>query len=135
SSRRCTNCAAAVAGMAWSLCALAAARESPPCSSGHRAPGSRALDQGAAIRAIPGKAEEGGSLVGWRPTTTPPGAARSPRARQACCRVLLADERLRAEDGGEREPFGVLGAGFGGVDHDPQVVARDDEGVAGEGDQ
>src|SRR5215467_8404042 len=55
-----------------------------------RVPGNGTLDQGAAIRAIPGKAEEGASLVGWRPTTTPPGAARAPRAQQFCCRVLLA---------------------------------------------
>src|ERR1035441_8121107 len=31
----------------------------------------------------------------------------------------LVDERLCAEDDGECEPFGVLGAGFGGVDRDP----------------
>ena len=30
---------------------------------------------------------------------------------------------------------GVLGAGFGGVDRDPQVVAGDDEGVAVECDE
>src|SRR5215469_7087753 len=54
----------------------------PPESAGgeFRAPGNRTLDQGAAIRAIPGKAEEGASLVGWRPTTTPPGEAWAPRA-------------------------------------------------------
>lgn len=40
------------------------------------------------------------------------------------------DERLCAEDDGECEPFGVLSAGFGGADRDPQVVAGDDEGVA-----
>src|SRR5579859_2456319 len=44
-------------------------------------------------------AEEGASLVGWRPTTTQPGAALGgaagsrpalpPRAQQFCCRVLL----------------------------------------------
>src|SRR5580704_16667027 len=47
----------------------------------------------------------------------------------------LVDERLCAEDDGECEPFGVLGAGFGGVDRDPQVVAGDDEGVAVECDE
>ena len=47
----------------------------------------------------------------------------------------LVDERLCAEDDGECEPFGVLGAGFGGVDHDPQVVAGDDESVAVECDE
>src|SRR5215469_16009180 len=79
-----------------------------------RAPGNRALAlsfgapparRGAAIRAIPGKAKEGASLVGWRPTTTPPGAALggaagsglvlSPRAQQSCCWVLLLTYGVR----------------------------------------
>ena len=47
----------------------------------------------------------------------------------------LVDERLGAKDGGEREPSGVLGAGFGGIDHDLQVVAGDDEDVAVECDE
>jgi hypothetical protein len=47
----------------------------------------------------------------------------------------LVDECLGAEDDGEGEPFGVLGAGFGGVDRDPQVVAGDDEGVAVQRDE
>ncbi len=37
---------------------------------------------------------------------------------------------LGAEDGEQREPLGVLGAGLGGVDHDAQVCARDAEHVA-----
>jgi hypothetical protein len=34
------------------------------------------------------------------------------------------DERLGAEDDGDREPLGVLGAGFGGVDEDPPCCRR-----------
>src|ERR1700728_2411228 len=49
--------------------------------------------------------------------------------------AALVDEGLGAEDEGECEPVGVLGAGFGGVDRDPQVVAGDDEGVAVECDE
>jgi hypothetical protein len=36
----------------------------------------------------------------------------------------LPDERLDAEDGDQGEAFGVLGAGFGCVDHEAQVAAR-----------
>ena len=39
------------------------------------------------------------------------------------------------EDDRYREPLGILRAGFGGIDQDPQVVARDDEGVAIQGDE
>jgi hypothetical protein len=62
-------------------------------------------------------------VVGGRSATRPA----SPRA--------LAGEGLCAENHGECEPFGVLGTGFGGVDHDPQVVAGDDEAVAVECDE
>jgi hypothetical protein len=61
----------------------------------------------------------------------PAGVAGLTSARPLC----LVDERLCAEDDGECEPFGVLGVGLGGVDHDPQVVAGDDEGVAVECDE
>ena len=44
--------------------------------------------------------------------------------------LAVVDERLGAETTARARPFGVLGAGFGGVDHDAQVVARDDECVA-----
>jgi drug/metabolite transporter, DME family len=50
-------------------------------------------------------------------------------------RQPLVDELLRAEDDSECEPFGVLGARLGRVNHDPQVVAGDDEGVAVECDE
>src|SRR5215470_5075655 len=85
-----------------------------------RVPGNRTLTlsigapparRGAAIRAIAGKAEEGASLVGWRPTTTPPGAALGgaagpgpalpPRAQQSCCWVLLLTYGVRY-DGNDR---------------------------------
>src|SRR5277367_7078781 len=45
-------------------------------------------------------------------------------------RQNLVDQRLRAENDGEGEALGVFGVGLGGVDHDAQVVGRDDEGVA-----
>jgi hypothetical protein len=47
----------------------------------------------------------------------------------------LPDERLDAEDGDQGEAFGVLGAGFGRLDHDAQVAARDGEDVAVQGDR
>ena len=40
--------------------------------------------------------------------------ARSQIRLQLFVRCALVDERLGAEDDGECEPFGVLGAGFGG---------------------
>ena len=46
----------------------------------------------------------------------------------------LGEQLLGAGDDGECESFGVLGARLGGVDHDAQVVDRDDEGVAVEAD-
>lgn len=64
----------------------------------------------------------------------PPPPARRGGGWPARCDALV-DERLCAEDDGEREPFGVLGAGLGGVDHDPQVVAGDDKNVAVECDE
>ncbi len=44
------------------------------------------------------------------------------------CRSV--DQRLRPENDREREALGVLRLGFGGIDHDAQVVGRDDERVA-----
>ncbi|MDG4781400.1 hypothetical protein O7614_17250 [Micromonospora sp. WMMD961] len=47
---------------------------------------------------------------------------------------LLADDCLDAEGGDQGETLGVLGAGFGGVDHDAQGAAGHGEDVAVEGD-
>jgi hypothetical protein len=44
------------------------------------------------------------------------------------------DEFLCADDDGQREPVGVVGARFGRVHRDANVVAGVDEGVAVEGD-
>jgi hypothetical protein len=41
---------------------------------------------------------------------------------------------LGSENDREAESFGVFRVGFGGVDHDAEVVAGDDEGVAVERD-
>jgi hypothetical protein len=46
----------------------------------------------------------------------------------------LVDEHLGAEDDGQREAVGVVGARFGGVDRDAQIVAGVDECIAVEGD-
>jgi hypothetical protein len=55
------------------------------------------------------------------------------------CRWLIGswtvvDERLRADNDRQSEAFGVVGLGFGGVNHDPEIVGGDDQRVAVEGD-
>ena len=45
------------------------------------------------------------------------------------------DQLLRPQDHGEGKPFRLLGPGFGGVDHQPHVVGRDEEHVTVEGDR
>jgi hypothetical protein len=47
---------------------------------------------------------------------------------------VSVDEFLCADDDGQREPVGIIGAWFGRVDRDANVVAGVDEGVAVEGD-
>jgi hypothetical protein len=44
--------------------------------------------------------------------------------------VRSADQVLGSQEDGQSEALGVGAAGLGGVDHDPEVVARDDEHVA-----
>ena len=55
--------------------------------------------------------------------------ARSQTRLQLFVRHALADERLGAEDDGECEPFGVLGAGFGGVDRSPSSWRMKERGA------
>src|SRR2546429_1530630 len=65
-----------------------------------RGPGNRALDQGAGHPRPDGMAEEEPIVELSATTTTPPGGCGNTRARQSCCRGLLAvllgeaDERL-----------------------------------------
>ena len=42
----------------------------------------------------------------------------------------LVDQRLRAENDRQSEARGVFGLGFGGVNHDPEIVGGNDQRVA-----
>src|SRR5690348_4544776 len=74
-------------------------------------------------------ADPGGFMIGT--------LAGPPTTNRAAGRTTVSgggiSKRLGAKHGQQGEAFSILGAGFGGVDHDPKVAARHGEYVAVQG--